>query len=195
MKYLVLFLPLFWTAQAEYSAASEGDCADCNNYLSADTGVGSGNMAAMTGIARAIAKAKPSFVEQAAMCQDFVNKNFSGLKERAESLGYSLYEIYDEVKCDSTTNADLIKHRASLPTARSDIMSLARYYIRDNNDPAKLASIFNTVIDNPGKPSGTLLDFIDFYSKNPNLSTSDKEEFAAYEEVIKRFGGKRESEL
>jgi len=195
MKFLVLFIPLFWTAHAEYSAAAEGDCADCNNYLSADTGVGSGNMATISGVARAVARAKPSFVEQAAMCQDFLDKNFSGLKARAERLGYSLYEIYDEVKCDSATNADLIKHRASLPTARGDLLALARYYIRENNDPEKLASIFNTVINNPGKPRGTLLDFIDFYADNPNLRPEQKEEFAAYEEVIKRFGGKRESEL
>lgn len=195
MKFLVLILPLFWTAHAEYSAAAEGDCADCNNYLSADTGVGSGNMDTISGVARAVARAKPTAGEQYVLCQEFRDKNFSGLKAKAEQYGYDLYTIYDDIKCDASTQADLIKYRASLPTARSDIMALARYYIRENNDPAKLTGIFNTVIDNPGKPRGTLLDFIDFYGKNPNLSSGDKEEFAAYEEVIRRFGGKRESEL
>jgi len=51
------------------------------------------------------------------------------------------------------------------------------------------------VIDNPGKPRGTLLDFIDFYSKNPTHTDQDRIKFTAYEVTIKRFGGMRESEL
>ena len=74
-------------------------------------------------------------------------------------------------------------------------MSLARYYIKIHNDPESLARIFNTIVDNPGRPRGTLLDWVDFYVDNPNLYPNDVEEMKAYEEVIRRFGGKREAEL
>ena len=150
---------------------------------------------ALTGGAGAEEQDGPSFVEQAAFCQTFVKDNFSGLLEIVRRRGYELYDIYDQVECDSSTHADLIKHRASLPTARSDIISLARYYIREHNDPDKVAQIFNRVIQNPGRPSGTLLDWVDFYGANPNLREEQREEFAGYEEVIRRFGGVREAEL
>jgi hypothetical protein len=74
-------------------------------------------------------------------------------------------------------------------------MSLARYYIKIHNDPEALTRIFNTVVDNPGQPRGTLLDWVDFYRANPNLRPEQKEEMKAYEEVIRHFGGKREAEL
>jgi hypothetical protein len=139
----------------------------------------------------------PTSGEQFVLCEKFRDDNFSGLIDKARQYGYELYEIYDCITCDGAwrTNADLIKYRASLPTARSDIMSLARYYIKIHNDPEALTRIFNTVVDNPGQPRGTLLDWVDFYRANPNLRPEQKEEMKAYEEVIRHFGGKREAEL
>lgn len=195
MKWILILLPLIWTAQAASLAAAEGDCADCNAALIADTGVGAGNMQIMDGVSRVVASATPTKVEQNIFCRDFIDSNLSGLKEKVREFGYELHDIYKKVTCDDQTNSDLLRHRTRISTAGGDLMSFARYYIREHNDPKGLTEIFNRVIDNPGKPRGTLLDFIDYYSSNPNLSAMDKDNFAAYESTIKRFGGKRESEL
>lgn len=161
----------------------------------AGTGVGAGNMQIIDAVSRAGASAKPDPGEQQIFCQEFLNENFNGLQSKVNQYGYELHDIYNDVTCDRQTKADLIRHRASISTAASDIMSLARFYIRDNNDPEGLTAIFNKVIDNPGKPRGTLLDFTDYYSTNPDLSEMEKANFSRYESTIRRFGGKRESEL
>lgn len=140
-------------------------------------------------------KVKPTELEQGILCQEFINGSLSGLKSTANEFGYELHDIYHDVQCDDITKADLLRHRASLPTARSDLMSFARYYIREHNDAEGLTKIFNRVIDNPGKPRGTLIDWIDYYSTNPTLTEAQKIDFAAYETTIRRFGGKREAEL
>lgn len=137
----------------------------------------------------------PSSGEQFVFCFTFRDDNFSGLLEKVREYGYELYDIYDHVVCDASTKADLIKHRASLPSAKGDIISLARYFILEHNDPERVTEIFNRVITNPGRPTGTLLDWVDFYSANPNLYPHDIERFAEYEFVIRHFGGVRESEL
>ncbi|WP_283635963.1 hypothetical protein [Aquaticitalea lipolytica] len=137
----------------------------------------------------------PDKDEQQIFCQEFHDTGFSGLIAKVEEFGHNLYDVYNCIECDKVTKADLIKHRASVSTAQSDIMSLARYYIKINNDPETLTFIFNRIIDNPGKPRGTLLDWVDYYSSNPNLSEIDKGNFARYESTIRRFGGKREAEF
>tara|TARA_R110000868_G_scaffold118569_4_gene314420 strand:- start:1292 stop:1882 length:591 start_codon:yes stop_codon:yes gene_type:complete len=195
MKWLIALLPLLWSANAASLAAAEGDCADCNAALMADTGVGSSNLQVISGVSRALASATPTKIQQHIFCQEFHDNSFSGLQETVSEYGYDLHDVYNKVSCDSQTKADLIRHRASVSTAGSDLMSMARYYIREKNDPEGLKAIFNRVIDNPGKPRGTLLDFIDYYSSNPNLSAIDKANFDRYESTIKRFGGMRESEL
>tara|TARA_R110000868_G_scaffold38661_8_gene135162 strand:+ start:9723 stop:10310 length:588 start_codon:yes stop_codon:yes gene_type:complete len=195
MKWLIALLPLLWSAHGASLAAAEGDCADCNAALMADTGVGSSNLQVISGVSRALASATPDKDEQQIFCQEFHDNSFSGLQAKVTEFGYDLHQIYNSVSCDSQTKADLIRHRASVATAATDLMSLARYYIREKNDPEGLKAIFNKVIDNPGKPRGTLLDFIDYYSSNPNLTDIDKDKFSRYESTIKRFGGKRESEL
>lgn len=133
--------------------------------------------------------------EQLLICQEMLLRGLNGAQTKAAQYGYDFNDIYDCTVCDDITKADLIKHRASMPTARADLMSFARLYIREYNDPEKLTFIFNSIIDNPGEPSGTLLDWVDFYSKNPRLSEEDKVNFAAYEVTIRRFGGKRISEM
>lgn len=195
LKSLVFILPIIFQVHAASLAAAESDCADCNGTLVADTGVGSGNLQVISSVTRAVSSINLTEGQQSTLCYDFNRYGIDALKAKAQELGYSLYDIYDHVKCDDVTNADLLKHRASLPTARADLMSFARYYIREKNDPAGLTKIFNTVINNSTKPRGTLLDFIDFYSNNPYLTEQDKIDFAAYEITIRRFGGKRESEL
>lgn len=133
--------------------------------------------------------------QQSTLCYIFNRYGITELRKQAIIEGFELHDIYHCIKCDDATNADLIKHRASLPSARADLMSFARYYIREHNDEEGLKAIFNSIIDNPGKPNGTLLDFVDFYSDNPYLTKQDKINFAAYEVTIRRFGGKRFTEL
>jgi hypothetical protein len=137
----------------------------------------------------------PDKDEQQIFCQEFHDANFSGLIAKVEEFGHKLYDVYNCIECDKVTKADLIRHRASISTAGSDIMSLARYYIQINNDPETLTFIFNRIIDNPGKPRGTLLDWVDYYSSNPILTEMEKDKFARYESTIRRFGGKREAEF
>jgi hypothetical protein len=133
--------------------------------------------------------------EQAVICQEMIISDLNAVKAKAAKYGYDLNAIYDCTICDDLTKADLIKHRASMPTARADLMSFARLFIREYKDPERLTFIFNSIIDNPGEPSGTLLDWVDFYRKNPRLSEEEKTNFAAYEITIRRFGGKRMAEM
>ena len=195
MKWLIAFLPLLWSAHAAGLTAAEGGCADCNATRIADSGAGSNNLQVISGVSRAPASASPDKDEQLIFCHKFHFGNFDGMRAKVEQYGYELHDIYNKVTCDSLTKADLIRHRASVSTASSDIKSLVRYYVLEKNDPEGLKAIFNKVIDNPGRPRGTLLDFIDFYSSNPNLSAIDKANFDRYEPIIRRFGGMRESEL
>ena len=140
-------------------------------------------------------KYNPSKGDQLVICFDMIVSGLHAAKARATQYGYDFYDIYDCTICDSMTKADLIKHRASVPSAAGDLMSFARHFIRVLKDPEKLTFIFNSIIDNPGEPSGTLLDWVDFYSKNPRLSEEEKKNFAAYEVTIRRFGGKRMAEM
>ena len=140
-------------------------------------------------------KYNPSEARQLLICDEMLLRGLNGAQTKLKQYGYDLNDIYDCTVCDSMTKADLIKHRASMPTARADLMSFARLFIRQYKDPEKLTFIFNSIIDNPGEPSGTLLDWVDFYSKNPRLSEEEKINFAAYEVTIRRFGGKRISEM
>ena len=138
---------------------------------------------------------KPTSAQQLLICHEMIISGLHAAKAKALQYGYNFNDIYDCVVCDDLTKADLIKHRASVPSARGDLMSFARMYIREYNDPDKLTYIFNKIIDNPGKPTGALLDWVDFYSANPRLSEEEKKNFAAYEVTIRRFGGKRISEM
>lgn len=133
--------------------------------------------------------------QQNILCENFPRDGIGALKDKAQFYGYNVYEIYDLVKCDDLTQADLLKYRTRLPSGRADLMSFARYYIREFDDAEGLTRILNTVVDNPGRPRGTLLDFIDFYADNPLHTEQDRINFAAYEVTIRRFGGMRESEL
>tara|TARA_R110002049_G_scaffold210594_3_gene381460 strand:+ start:1026 stop:1625 length:600 start_codon:yes stop_codon:yes gene_type:complete len=195
LKSLILIIPILCQVHAASLAAAEGDCADCTAALVADTGLGSNNLATISNVTRAVAEVRVTSGEQLVLCERFLLNGLDALKEKAQEYGYELYQIYDQIKCDDVTQADLLKHRASIPNATSDIMSFARLYIRGHNDPSGLTRIFNTVIDNPGKPRGTLLDFIHFYKQNPRHSDEDRLDFEAYEATIRRFGGKLEAEL
>ncbi len=195
LKSLIIILPIVLQVHAASLAAAEGDCADCNGTLEADTGVGSNNLQVISNVTRVVAGASISKDDQALLCRDFKMKGIAGLKESAEYLGHNIHEVYNQIICDDRTNSDLLKYRTTISDGRADLMSFARYYIREHNDPEGLKKILNTVVNNPSKPSGTLLDFIDFYADNPRLSEQEKIDFAAYEVTIRRFGGKRQSEL
>lgn len=195
LKSLIIIFPLLVQVHAANLAAAEGDCADCNGTLEADTGVGSNNLQAISSVTRAVSQVNISKDDQAFLCTEFKRNGINGLKEKAEYLGHDIHAVYNQIICDETTNADLLKYRTTISSGRADLMSFARYYIRENNDPEGFKKILNTVVDNPTRPRGTLLDFIDFYSDNPRLSEQEKIDFRAYEVTIRRFGGVRESEL
>ena len=54
LKSLVFILPILFQVHAANLAAAEGDCADCNGTLEADTGVGSSNLQVISNVTRAV---------------------------------------------------------------------------------------------------------------------------------------------
>lgn len=194
MKWILIFLPLLWSAQAASLAAAEGDCAGCENYLVSDTGVGN-NINTISQVTRALAGSVAfSERDQAILCYEFLRNGFKSLKAKFESHGTTIEDGYKSVKCEDGRE-DLVKYRLMNTMGRSDIAAFILYYKRDLNREHELAGIFNTVVPGPKVPKGTLLDFIDFYLGRSDLDAFGKSEYEKIVVMLRRYGAKKESEL
>lgn len=194
MNSLVIAIFFVFSAPAANLHATESACADCENRPPADTGVGRSRPAVSEGISRETAR-QISESDQMIICSRFKSENFNSMMAKLDELKLELHEVYDQIECNPRTRADLIRDKTAIPSSTGDLMSFVRYYVRERNDQAELVRIFNRVIDNRYAPRGTLLDFINFYSANPNHTENEREDFRRNIEIVRRFGGRTESEL
>lgn len=195
MKWILIFLPLLWSAHGASVAAAEGDCETCGNYLVADTGVANKNIEAISKVNRALAN-KINFSErdQAIICETFLDHGFKKLKETFASYGTTIEDGYKHVKCEDGRR-DLVKYRQMNYMGRSDIAAFILYYKRDLKREHELPGIFNTVVPGPKIPHGTLLDFIQYYHDMSDLDSYGKGEYEKMMTMLRKYGAKKESEL
>ena len=94
---------------------------------------------------------------------------------------------------------DLLKQSVMHPYGLGVPVSLARYYIRELDQPEKIARIYNTVETMPGFTSGTLLDFLHYFRDNPmygrDWTQDELDRYDSTERLIRRFGGLTAAEL
>lgn len=194
MGVIIISFFVILAANAVSLKAAEGGCAECESRLGLDAGVGQNSFFVLEGVSRNAAS-RIGTSDQMIICGRFKSGNYNSMKAKLDDLNLQLHEVYDQIECNPRTRADLIRDKTAIPSSRGDLMSFIRYYVRERNDRAELERIFNRVIDNPSAPRGTLIDFINFYSVNPNHTDNEREEFRRYVEIIRRFGGKTEAEL
>ncbi len=132
--------------------------------------------------------------QQGMICNAFIDENFIAMRDQFGVYGTTLEDSYDSVRCHDGRR-DLIKYRMLTYSGRSDVAAFILHYKRDLNREQDLPVIFNRVVPGPGYPSGTLLDFIDFYRRMDDLNAAGQREYDAMINMLQKFGAKRACEV
>ncbi|WP_139792405.1 lactonase family protein [Henriciella litoralis] len=133
------------------------------------------------------------------LCEDAHNGSLEDLRKTLTGYNWEIDDAYPMIRCSDTygssSSVDLIKYAASVPSGTSLAVSLARYYIRELEQPERIADIYNTIDEVPGWHSGTFIDFLRFHRDNPAWSDTDRDTYDRVEALARRFGAKTQAEL